>query len=288
MSVNTKMTAIADEIRELSGTTDPMGLDVMATNVQEANTEISDQSGIIEQIGYALLGKTRSGNIVPVRGVDYWTEEDLEDIVQQVITTLGTPVFGTVDNDNNIILSGNLVDSNYTIKYESADGEMITIGELIVSQHVINQIIFAINSDGTEFVGANGEDGYKTGYRLNSSGVETEVEGFNVTGFIKVHPNDVVYIKNMGFKMGDFSGSAYCYLSVYDSSFNLITFGQAASTMVEYVTSTYTIDETTNNLVSVTLDNSVTSDMNNAAYIRMSYIPVDNQEPILTLNQPIE
>ena len=288
MSVNTKMTAIADEIRELSGTTDPMGLDAMATNVNEANTEIGNQSGIIEQIGYALFGKTRSSNTVPVRGVDYWTEEDQEYIVQQVVATLGTPVFGTVDSDKNIILSGNLVNSNYTVKYEGVDGEIITIGELVVSQRIANQIIFAINSDGTEFVGPNGEDGYKTGYRLNSSGAETEAEGINVTGFIKVHPNDVVYIKNMEFKMGEFDNSYYCYLSVYDSDFNLIASGQAESTMVALVTSTYTIDETTNNLVSVTLDNSVTSDMNNVAYIRMSYIPVDNQEPILTLNQPIE
>ena len=288
MSVNTKMTAIADEIRELSGTTDPMGLDAMATNVNEANTEIGNQSGIIEQIGYALFGKTRSSNTVPVRGVDYWTEEDQEHIVQQVVATLGTPVFGTVDSDKNIILSGNLVNSNYTVKYEGVDGEIITIGELVVSQRFVNQIIFAINSDGTEFVGSNGEDGYKTGYRLNSSGVEVEVEGINATGFIKVRPNDVVYIKNMEFKMGEFDNSYYCYLSVYDSYFNLIASGQAEATMAAFVTSTYTIDETTNNLVSVTLDNSVTSEMNNVAYIRMSYIPVDGQEPILTLNQPIE
>lgn len=288
MSVNTKMTAIADEIRELSGTSDLMGLDAMATNVNEANTEISDQSGIIEQIRYSLFGKTRFGNIVPIRGVDYWTEEDQEDMVQQVIAALGTPVFGTVDSNNNIILSGNLVDSNYTVKYEGVDGEITTIGELVVSPRFINQIIFAINSDGTEFVGLNGEDGYKTDYRLNSSGVEVEAEGINATGFIKVQPNDVVYIKNMEFQMGEFGYSYFCYLSAYDSDFNLIASGQAEDTMVALVTSTYTIDENTNNLVSVTLDDSVTSDMNNVAYIRMSYIPIDGQEPILTLNQPIE
>lgn len=57
MSVNTKMTAIADEIRELSGTTDTMGLDAMASHVGEANTEVTNQMGIIEEIVMALNDK---------------------------------------------------------------------------------------------------------------------------------------------------------------------------------------------------------------------------------------
>lgn len=60
-TVGTKMTAIADEIRTLSGTTDPMGLDAMATNVSEANTEISDQADLIAQLASALEGKSVSG-----------------------------------------------------------------------------------------------------------------------------------------------------------------------------------------------------------------------------------
>lgn len=64
----------------------------------------------------------------PVKGVDYWTEADQESIVQQVITALGTPVFGTVDADNNIILTGNLADGIYTLKYENAEGAQAEIG----------------------------------------------------------------------------------------------------------------------------------------------------------------
>ena len=42
MSVHAKMTAIADEIRELSGTTDKLGLDEMALNLDEANQTLDD------------------------------------------------------------------------------------------------------------------------------------------------------------------------------------------------------------------------------------------------------
>lgn len=57
MSVNSKMTAIADEIRTLSGTTGTMGLDAMASNVSTANDEVNSQTDLIAQITTALEGK---------------------------------------------------------------------------------------------------------------------------------------------------------------------------------------------------------------------------------------
>lgn len=72
----------------------------------------------------------------PVKFVDYFTEEDKEDIVQQVITALGTPVFGRVDADNNIILTGYLVDGTYVLKYEDVDGEMTEVGTVIVGETI--------------------------------------------------------------------------------------------------------------------------------------------------------
>jgi hypothetical protein len=61
MSVNTKMTAIANEIRELSGTTGTMGLDAMASNISSANSEIDNQENIMSQIVSALEGKASPG-----------------------------------------------------------------------------------------------------------------------------------------------------------------------------------------------------------------------------------
>ena len=102
----------------------------------------------------------------PVKGVDYWTEADKETIVQEVITALGTPVFGTVDAENNIILSGNLADGTYTLKYEAADGEQVEIGTVKIGSTYTNLIPTAEALDSTDPY--NGI-GYKNGYYASSA-----------------------------------------------------------------------------------------------------------------------
>lgn len=66
MNVNSKMTALADEIRELSGTEEAMGLDAMTNYVDEANTDVATEADLIEQISVALESKangSRNGGI---------------------------------------------------------------------------------------------------------------------------------------------------------------------------------------------------------------------------------
>lgn len=69
MSVNSKMTALADEIRELSGTTEAIGLDAMKIHVGEANDAISVQSNLISEqdakiaeLAQVLAGKASGGS----------------------------------------------------------------------------------------------------------------------------------------------------------------------------------------------------------------------------------
>lgn len=52
-----KLTAIADGIRELSGDTEPLGLDDMAQGTQTANAEISNQEELLAQVAVALENK---------------------------------------------------------------------------------------------------------------------------------------------------------------------------------------------------------------------------------------
>ena len=55
--LNSKLTAVADEIRELSGAESLLSLDAMASNVKESNGEIFAQKQLIEQAAAALEGK---------------------------------------------------------------------------------------------------------------------------------------------------------------------------------------------------------------------------------------
>lgn len=57
MSVNEKMTAIADGVRTLSGESGKMGLDAMSEKIATANTTVDGQSDLIHQIKVALRGK---------------------------------------------------------------------------------------------------------------------------------------------------------------------------------------------------------------------------------------
>ena len=65
MSVNSKMTALADEIRELSGTTDTMGLDAMAHVLNTENTNFQSnltvQDDLIAQIQAVVDGLPEAG-----------------------------------------------------------------------------------------------------------------------------------------------------------------------------------------------------------------------------------
>ena len=60
------LTAIADKIRVLSGTTNAMGLDAMGNYMNEANTNISTEANLIAQISSALESKGVSVEICRV------------------------------------------------------------------------------------------------------------------------------------------------------------------------------------------------------------------------------
>lgn len=59
------------------------------------------------------------------------TDADKTQIANIVITQLGgEPIFGYVDDNNNIVVKGNLADGNYSVKYEMEDGSTIDIGDM--------------------------------------------------------------------------------------------------------------------------------------------------------------
>lgn len=137
-------------------------------------------------------GPTGATGRTPVKGVDFWTDADQESIVQDVIAALGTPVFGRVDAENNIILTGALADGTYTLKYEDADGNVTEIGKIItaaftnLADPASEDWLYAhrIKSDGS----------------IVSDGSSTHPDSV-VTNFIPVKQGDVVRVKGLNIRV---------------------------------------------------------------------------------------
>ena len=68
MSLNEKMTTLADEVRELSGTTTSKSLDAMASDLHTANEDINTQAELIEEI--AALVATKATPVAPGGSVE--------------------------------------------------------------------------------------------------------------------------------------------------------------------------------------------------------------------------
>lgn len=123
-------------------------------------------------------------------GVNYYslTDTDKEAIVQQVIVALGTPVFGTVDADNNITLTGKLVKGTYTLRYEDEEGKVTNIGTLATDE--VDNLAEPTSAD------------WLPNKRLNSSGSPTETHSYQntggaVTNFIPCEVGDVIRVKGL-------------------------------------------------------------------------------------------
>lgn len=114
-------------------------------------------------------------------------------------------VIGTIDESNNILLSGNLADGTYTIKYEMADGSTTNIGSLVVGEIFSN--------------GLFNPDMARLNYRLNSSNAEAQLNGiFYTQDYIAVTSNNCLYIKGCTVAEGSTNPHSYAGIWYYDSN----------------------------------------------------------------------
>lgn len=153
-------------------------------------------------------GAKGADGYTPVKNVDYFTPADQEAIVQQIIAALGTPVFGTIDENNHIKLSGSFVDGSYTFSIEDKDGKSYCSGAFSKLSYV-NQIPISTDTNGSIYNGT----GYKSGARCNSSGAVVDLTGGSnppfITGFIPCKQGDIIRLKNCYIHATPSEGDSY-------------------------------------------------------------------------------
>ena len=138
MSVNSKMTALADEIRILSGTEDTMGLDAMKTNVNQANSNVETEADLIAQIQTALESKAAGSGGTSVETCSLIVEGATSDYYPVNIAYM------TVDDSGNVVSVHETVSTSsvtvtclrgsvVSVKYKSAfNGFNFSIGSNMV------------------------------------------------------------------------------------------------------------------------------------------------------------
>lgn len=199
-------------------------------------------------------------------------------------------VVGVLDESRNILLSGDIAEGTYPLKWLMTDGTYADAGTLTVTltpelEAIINWVTNSINADGTPFVGANGEKGYKTNTRLSvSSGAEStsSASGIETTGFIPVKVGDTMYIKGV-----TVSASATNQAIVfYNSNFEYTKTGGGAQggTYIGGI-----LGDVNGELRSLVLTDANLKNNNfnqDVAYIRICAGEI-NENSIITINQPI-
>ena len=171
------------------------------TSVTVSNVSESAASGGSNVVTFSDGKKVTIKNGINGKdGTNYvLTDTDKEQIANIVITKLGgEPIFGYIDENNNIIVQGNLGDGTYSVKYEMEDGSTVNIGNLVLDSNVYYSVTknltnCTLNNIATEAIGGKSYSATVTansGYELKS--VTVTMGGANVSA-----TNGVINIANV-------------------------------------------------------------------------------------------
>lgn len=169
----------------------------------------------------------------PKKGVDYFTAADIDELCAAVIEQLhGEPIFGTVDGENNIILSGSLGYGTYTFAYELDDGSVMQIGTISLQEAAKYTNLFDPDTATLNQRWSNSSSSYVSGV------------GYVVSDFIPITPDSnsiirfsggawednarIVYFNNAKVAISNTSASVTGYGQnplTYPTSDNKIQFG---------------------------------------------------------------
>lgn len=225
-------------------------------------------------------GATGAQGPKPVKGTDYWTAEDKEEIAVEMNAIIVDELAkrGQLKPE----FANSIEECTDTSKlYVLPDGYIYGY----IMQEIIpytNQIPLSIDSDGSDFVGTNGEDGYTTGMLSMSTGnltVNSNYASVQTTGFIPIKKNDVLYFKDYDYFPG--GNDSYRGLVLYKSDFSRLE-GMLQPNLANY---SYLVTYTTydsGHLKTLTI---VDKYNNGASYVRFSSPGIS--KAIIAVNEEI-
>ena len=140
-----------------------------------------------------------------------------------------------------------------------------------------NQLPLAVAADGTPY---NGGTGFKSGYRLNSSGTETAQSGAYVTGFIPITKGQTIDFEDMQIAgSASVTNHSYCYIAIYDSNKTLIASNYSKDLAATSGDNPVVVN---NYLEALTLNRWLSSsmDITGTAFIRISALSISSASAI--------
>lgn len=186
-------------------------------------------------------------------------------------TVVEGDVIGTLDERNNLLLSGNLADGTYVLKWLNSDGTYSYVGTMEVGA-IIQELtnLFVI-----------GGNGYITNGRCSSTGEDrTSNNGYIVTNYIDIKNGDTVYIKNATVK-----NDTKCYsgikltdgatIGLYPNNSEYVTNYSESNGITQF-----TINKADADYIRITLE--IYTDGKSATEERVSELGI-----IITVNEPL-
>lgn len=150
MSISTKMKALSDEVRELSGTTTKKSIEIMTNDISNANDEIVEQSELLVQITTALENKASGSSGVELPELNNPAVES--DILsgKEAIDGSGNKITGNIETKT----SSNLIASGATVTVPA--GYYASQSTKTISSGSANTPATTITANPTISVGASG------------------------------------------------------------------------------------------------------------------------------------
>jgi hypothetical protein len=255
------------------GATD-VGADASGTAnsaVTAHNTNTSAHADIREQISQLSSEKVDKNNLTLGLHTDglFYIFVDGAPIGNGIALPTGSvgDVVGNIDSDNNIILTGDIPDGNYAVKYKMSDGTLVDIGDLVKSNSTTSY---------TNFADPTSAD-WQPNMRLNSSGVLQTSTGALVTNYISCKKGDTIEVKGLTLDATIPEGK-HASIFVYHGD---------VTTPSETI---YTSDATHVDTYGITFANGITKFTlwnANTTKIRLQGTPVSGEEVVITVNESI-